>query len=78
VLACTHFPLIEDRLAAVAPGIAFVDGGEGIARRIAHLTAGQRWPNQPVRRVIHNGGDAAIDAVWPHFAALDFSQRDKL
>ena len=38
VNACTDFPLLEDRLTAVAPaGIAFVDGGPGIARRIAQL-----------------------------------------
>ena len=45
VLACTHFPLVADRLAAVAPRpLAFVDGAAGIARRVAALTAGQRWP----------------------------------
>lgn len=46
VLACTHFPLLRDALAAAAgPGIGFVDSGAGIARRIAHLTAGQTWPD---------------------------------
>ena len=45
VNACTHFPLLEARMAAVAPaGVRFVDGGPGIARRIAHLTQGQEWP----------------------------------
>ncbi len=45
VLACTHFPLVADELAAACPRpIAFVDGGAGIARRIAHLTDGQAWP----------------------------------
>lgn len=45
VNACTHFPLLEDALRAAAPaGTRFVDGGPGIARRIAHLTAGQAWP----------------------------------
>ncbi|MEQ7872493.1 glutamate racemase [Sphingomonas sp. ASV193] len=47
VLACTHFPLLADEIAAAAPGIAQVDGGSGIARRIAHLTAGQPWPETP-------------------------------
>ena len=48
VLACTHFPLVADRLAEAAPRpLAFVDGGEGIARRVAHLTAGQDWPEAP-------------------------------
>lgn len=44
VLACTHFPLLSDELKAAFPGVALVDGGAGIARRIAHLTQGQSWP----------------------------------
>ena len=45
VNACTHFPLVEDELADAAPHpVRFVDGGPGIARRIAHLTQGQEWP----------------------------------
>jgi glutamate racemase len=45
VLACTHFPLLADELGALfGPGVALVDGGAGIARRVAHLTAGSRWP----------------------------------
>jgi glutamate racemase len=47
VNACTHFPLLEDDMRAVAPaGIAFVDGGPGIARRVAVVTQGQAWPRQ--------------------------------
>ena len=49
VLACTHFPLIADELATAAPHpVTLVDGGEGIARRVAHLTQGQPWPATPV------------------------------
>ncbi len=44
VLACTHFPLLESELAAALPGVTFVDGGPGIARRVAFLTNGQDWP----------------------------------
>nr|WP_294846541.1 glutamate racemase [uncultured Sphingomonas sp.] len=44
VLACTHFPLLSDEIARAYPNIAQVDGGPGIARRIAHLTQGQTWP----------------------------------
>ncbi len=48
VNACTHFPLVADELAASAPRpIRFVDGGPGIARRIAHLTTDQHWPDDP-------------------------------
>ncbi|WP_315761456.1 glutamate racemase [Sphingomonas sp. Y38-1Y] len=49
VNACTHFPLVADRLAAAAPRpLAFVDGGPGIARRVATLTEGQDWPAEAV------------------------------
>ena len=48
VLACTHFPLVEQELAAASPRpIHFVHGGDGIARRVAHLTEGQDWPAEP-------------------------------
>jgi len=48
VLACTHFPLVAEELAAASPHpLAFIDGGAGIARRIAYLTEGQDWPDEP-------------------------------
>ncbi len=47
VLACTHFPLLHDELRGALPDVAFVDGGPGIARRIASLTRGQPWPATP-------------------------------
>ena len=47
VLACTHFPLLGDELRAAFPGVAYVDGGDGIARRIAYLTRDQAWPPAP-------------------------------
>jgi glutamate racemase len=48
VNACTHFPLVEPELAAAASaGVRFVDGGPGIARRVAHLTKDQDWPSAP-------------------------------
>ena len=47
VLACTHFPLLEDELRIAFPGVGYVDGGRGIARRIAHLTRDQPWPSEP-------------------------------
>jgi glutamate racemase len=46
VLACTHFPLVEEELARASPRpIAFVDGKEGIARRTAWLTRHVNWPD---------------------------------
>lgn len=52
VLACTHFPLVAERLAAVAPRpLTFVDGAKGIARRVAYLARGQEWPDAPLAGV---------------------------
>ncbi|QIK77675.1 glutamate racemase [Sphingomonas piscis] len=47
VLACTHFPLLGDEMRNALPGVATVDGGLGIARRIAYLTRDQVWPTVP-------------------------------
>jgi len=47
VLACTHFPLLADELTAAFPDVTYVDGGAGIARRIAYLTRDQAWPGPP-------------------------------
>lgn len=47
VLACTHFPLLQDELACAFPNVNYVHGGDGIARRIAYLTREQPWPEAP-------------------------------
>ena len=67
VNACTHFPLVEDELAAAAPRpLRFVDGGAGIARRIAHLTAGQPWPvSRGPGRAVFTRFDDAVRALIP-------------
>ena len=66
VLACTHFPLLADEIAAAFPDIAQVDGGPGIARRIAWLTRDQPWPNAPTPGIaLFTGGvpDPALAAA---------------
>ena len=73
VLACTHFPLLADRLAEAAPGVRFVDGADGIARRAAHLLGhptdrGER----PDGRVILTGPDPVADEVARAWAAEGF------
>ncbi len=47
VLACTHFPLLQCELAEAFSNVAYVDGGAGIARRIAYLTRDDAWPTVP-------------------------------
>lgn len=70
VLACTHFPLIEDELrAAFGPGVSFIDGSDGIARRVAFLTQGQEWRrNQPDLALFTKGGDD-VDQLGPTLVA---------
>ena len=69
VLACTHFPLVADRLAAAAPRLLrFVDGAEGIARRVAFLTSGQDWPAAPAGIAVLTRADAPLaTALAPAF-----------
>jgi glutamate racemase len=60
VLACTHFPLLAKELAEALPGVTLIDGGPGIARRIAYLTRGQPWPEKASEgRAIFTGGPPA-------------------
>ena len=58
VLACTHFPLLENELRSAFPEVRYVDGGTGIARRIAHLTQGQPWPEEPGGGILIYTGEA--------------------
>ena len=67
VLACTHFPLLGPELAEAAPRpLTFVDGGAGIARRVAHLLAGTDWPAMPTPGLaVFTRADAHVDALAP-------------
>ncbi len=57
VLACTHFPLLRDELNEAFPGLRWVDGGAGIARRVAYLTREQPWPAEyPGGIAVFTGG----------------------
>jgi len=80
VNACTHFPLVEAELTAAAPRpVRFVDGGPGIARRIAFLTQGQDWPDsagEGVAVFTHLGEREA--ALRPGLAARGFSRIEAL
>ena len=42
-----HFPLLAEELGQALPGVRFIDGGAGIARRVAWLTRDQPWPAEP-------------------------------
>ena len=64
VLACTHFPLLADELDEAFPGLKWVDGGAGIARRVAYLTREQPWPAS------YPGGIAVFTGAPPRQALL--------
>lgn len=80
VLACTHFPLVEEELAAAAPRhVAFVDGKEGIARRTAHLTRDLAWPAQaPEGIAVFTRWTAAVEAYRAGFARYGLTRLEGL
>ena len=78
VLACTHFPLVQDELArAFARPVQFVHGADGIARRIAWLTREQRFEGNGLRFVA-TGPAAAITAYEPALKARGFASFEGL
>jgi glutamate racemase len=69
VLACTHFPLVEDELrAAFGPGVTFVDGAEGIARRIQYLTRNNDFRRERPDFAVVTGALDAVDTLRPALA----------
>ena len=79
VLACTHFRLVEAELARAAPGVALVDGANGIARRIVHLTQGQGWPDAPVPgTALFTRRDSEQDALLPALAGFGLTRIEGL
>lgn len=70
VLACTHFPLIEDELhTAFGTGVSFIDGSDGIALRIASLTQGQAWRRDLPDLALFTRGGIDVDQLGPTLAA---------
>lgn len=76
VLACTHFPLLADEIAAAFPTIVQVDGGQGIARRIAFLTEGQGWPASPTGTAVFTGRPP--EPLFPALAAFGLTEVQQL
>jgi glutamate racemase len=74
VLGCTHFPLVEDELGQAARDlghpidIRFVDGSDGIARRIVHLTQDHDWPENPGEGIFVTTGP--LEQIAPYRPTL--------
>jgi glutamate racemase len=78
VLACTHFRLVEPELTAAKP-LTYVDGAEGIARRVKHLTEGQSWPDTPgPGRAVFTKLDAKAEALRATLASFGLSELTEL
>lgn len=84
VLACTHFPLVADELAAAARllssrEIAFCDGAAGIARRIAFLNGDAPWPDTAAEGLaVFTRLDDRVRALAPALAGLGLTHITEL
>lgn len=84
VLACTHFPLVEDELRAAAAEmgigpLTFLHGGDGIARRIAYLNGDRPWPEQPQPGIaVFTRVDDEIRALAPALARYGLTEIKEL
>lgn len=78
VLACTHFRLVDAELQAAMP-LNYVDGAEGIARRIEHLTQGTTWPEAlATGTAVFTARNDKVDALRPALAGFGLGRIDQL
>ena len=79
VLACTHFPLLSEELAAgFGPGVQFVDGAAGIALRIVHLTQGQEFARHGPDLALFTMDDPTLPALQPALARYGLDRMEVL
>ena len=79
VLACTHFPLVQAQLAeAFGPGVSFVDGAAGIARRVTWLTRDQAFARDRPDFALFTGKADPFPALAPAFAQIGISAHSLL
>jgi glutamate racemase len=59
ILGCTHFPLLEQELMQVTGSkMQFVDGAQGIARRVAKVSEGWTWPTSKTKGIFVTSGQS--------------------
>jgi glutamate racemase len=69
ILGCTHFPLLEQEFKDISgTAITYVDGAQGIARRVARLSEGRIWPSMQKQGIFVTTGKAA--EMEPYRATL--------
>lgn len=76
VLGCTHFPLVQKQLAAAAPEkLSFIDGAQGIARRVDYLCRGQRWSaNCSGHDFVTTGTEESLEPYRDALTARNFAR----
>jgi len=78
VLACTHFPLLKDEIAACFGGaVDCIDGSTGIARRVAHLTKDQEFSGRDQSLAITTGPIDRFADLTPVLASYGIDQIDR-
>lgn len=79
VLACTHFPLLAEEIAAVSPAeITLVDSGMGIARRTAALMRGEDWSDHPTGRAVFTQPGVDVESLAPALRQYGLTAIDTL
>jgi glutamate racemase len=75
VLACTHYPLLGDRLARLAPWpVHFVDPAPAIARRVVELIGPARNGRASTApEIVFTSGRTPPDALWTWFDGIGYS-----
>jgi glutamate racemase len=72
-LACTHFPLLADELAAAAPRpCLWMDSGAAIARRLAHVLSANEGTSRAQRAAFTSGTSAR--ALFRAFETRGFGE----
>jgi glutamate racemase len=76
VLACTHYPLLLDRLRRLAPWpVTFVDPAPAIARRVVDVLGPPAAPaTSPPARMVFTSGRAQPAALLETLATLGFAR----
>lgn len=80
VLACTHFPLVQAELRAVTgDAVDFVDGSDGIARRMAFLRQSADWSaKKPEDVFVTTGPLEQLDPLRAALRSYGFDRFEKL
>ena len=77
VLACTHYPLLLDRLIKLAPWpVNFIDPAPAIARRVVELLGPATAAKPPAARMVFTSGrgpEAALRASLETFGIAEFA-----